>query len=311
MKNKELIAKFTHLIKSPSEITLALPENDNRILSAAKILKNIGLNIITCDEIAVDDNDYSSILKKYKFSSNWPKKKLIDYLKNNYIYSLCMLTDRKVDGVVCGCSMPTSEVLRGALRIIGLQRSSKWLSSMFLMVGKENDSFITFADCAVIPDPNSEQLVEIAIKSSKMHQKITGQEPRIAFLSFSSQGSADHYRVKIVKDAVELFSSKECKFDYEGEIQLDAAVNPEISKKKINNSKLKGNANTLIFPNLDAGNIAYKLMQEFGSYYACGPLLLGLNKPVNDLSRGASIEDIVLISIITALQIENTKDANL
>jgi len=311
LRNKELIAKFAHRLKSPSEIILSLPENDTRILSAAEVLRDIGLNIITCNDIKEDDKDYSAILKNYKFSSNWPTEKLINYLEDYYIHSLCMLIDNRIGGVVCGCTVPTSDILRGALRIVGLKLSSKWLSSMFLMVDKNTGSFMTFADCAVIPEPHSEQLAEIAFESSKMHQKITGEKAKIGFLSFSTKGSAEHYRVKIVKDAVELFSKKDCNFDYEGEIQLDAAINFEISKKKINNSKLKGNANTLIFPNLDAGNIAYKLMQEFGSYYACGPLLLGLNKSVNDLSRGASIEDIVLISIITALQIENTKDANL
>ena len=311
MKNKDIIKKITQRLKSPSKITLSLPEKDFRILEASKILRNIGLDVITSDEIKVDKKDYLPILEKNKFSSNWPAEKLESYAKDHYIRSLCMLLDNRVDGVICGCTLPTSQVLRGALRIIGLQISSKWLSSMFLMVRKKSNSFITFADCAVIPDPNSQQLVEIAFEAAKMHQKITGIKAKIGFLSFSTMGSAEHYRIKIVKDAVELFGKKTSEFDYEGEVQLDAAINAKISKKKISNSKLKGNANTLIFPNLDAGNIAYKLMQEFGSHYACGPLLLGLNKPVNDLSRGASVEDIVLISIITALQIENAKNANL
>ena len=118
-------------------------------------------------------------------------------------------------------------------------------------------------------------------------------------------GSADHYRVSNVKKAVDIFSRNYPNINHEGEIQLDAAINREVSNSKIKNSKLKGNANTLIFPNLDAGNIGYKLVQRFGGYTACGPILLGLNKPVNDLSRGSTVEDIVLISIITALQVKN------
>ena len=118
-------------------------------------------------------------------------------------------------------------------------------------------------------------------------------------------GSADHYRVSNVKKAVDIFSRNHPDINHEGEIQLDAAINREISNSKIKNSKLKGNANTLIFPNLDAGNIGYKLTQQLAGYYACGPLLLGLRKPVNDLSRGATVEDIVMISLITAIQCEN------
>ena len=222
-----------------------------------------------------------------------------------------MLACDDVDGVIAGAATPSSEIIRTAIRIIGIQNGTDWVSSIFFLISPDGNCAYTFADCAVIPDPNSQQLVEIAFEAAKMHQKITGIKAKIGFLSFSTMGSAEHYRIKIVKDAVELFGKKTSEFDYEGEVQLDAAINPKISKEKISNSKLKGNANTLIFPNLDAGNIAYKLMQEFGSHYACGPLLLGLNKPVNDLSRGASVEDIVLISIITALQIENAKDANL
>ena len=124
-------------------------------------------------------------------------------------------------------------------------------------------------------------------------------------------GSADHYRVSNVKKAVDIFSRNYPNINHEGEIQLDAAINREISNSKIKNSKLKGNANTLIFPNLDAGNIGYKLVQRFASYHACGPLLLGLDKPVNDLSRGATVDDIVLIVLLTALQIQIGLNADL
>ena len=216
-----------------------------------------------------------------------------------------MLKNNNINGVVCGCTMSTADIIRNAIRIIGIDESSKWITSMFLMIEQKTNRFLTFSDCAVIPEPTSEQLVEIAKKSSSMHYRITKEEPNIAFLSFSTMGSADHYRVSNVKKAVDIFSRNHPDINHEGEIQLDAAINREISNSKIKNSKLKGNANTLIFPNLDAGNIGYKLTQQLAGYYACGPLLLGLRKPVNDLSRGATVEDIVMISLITAIQCEN------
>ena len=142
-------------------------------------------------------------------------------------------------------------------------------------------------------------------------QTVTIWTKRLPFLSFSTKGSAEHYRVKNVQDAVKIFGKKYNQMTHEGEIQLDAALDSAVAIKKINNSTLKGNANILIFPNLDAANIGYKLVQSFAFYYACGPLLMGLNKPVNDLSRGAKVEDIVLVTLLTALQIQRNLDANL
>lgn len=311
LKNRKLLSTFIDQLENPSEITIALPETDSRISDAINILKEINLNIISSRDICRDEKDYAPLLDKLKFSKNWPTEDLIKYSKDPFIKSLAMLREDQINGVVCGCTISSSDVLRGSLRIIGLDQSVKNLSSMFLMINRDINHFVTFADCAVIPEPNSEQLAEIAFQAGTMHKDLTGDDPKIAFLSFSTKGSAEHYRVKNVQNAVKIFGKKHHQLMHEGEIQLDAALDSIIAENKIKKSTLKGNANTLIFPNLDAGNIAYKLMQEFASYYACGPLLLGLNKPVNDLSRGASIEDIVLISIITALQIENTQDANL
>jgi phosphate acetyltransferase len=311
LKNKELLSTFIDQLKIPSEITIALPEKDKRINDATKILKEIGLNIICLTDLNKDQNNTLSLLETLKFSNNWPKEDLIIYSKHPFIKSLSMLRKNQISGVVCGCTMPSSDVIRGSLRVIGLKKSVKNLSSMFLMINKNVNHFITFADCAVIPEPNSEQLAEIAFLAGTMHENITQDSPRIAFLSFSTKGSAQHYRVKNVQDAVKIFGKKYNQMMHEGEIQLDAALDSVIAIKKINNSTLKGNANTLIFPNLDAANIGYKLVQCFAFYYACGPLLMGLNKPVNDLSRGAKVEDIVLVTLLTALQIQRNSYADL
>ena len=306
MENNNLFEFLTARIKNPSIITLSLPESDERIDDAVKILNDMGLNIITNDSIPSLSEQHISDIQTLKFVENWPEKDLVTFLKNPYIKSLVMLNNNDIDGVVCGCTMSTADIIRNAIRIIGIDESSKWITSMFLMVDKKTNNFLTFSDCAVISEPSSEQLVEIAKKSGSMHSKITKEEPNIAFLSFSTMGSADHYRVSNVKKAVDIFSRNYPNINHEGEIQLDAAINREVSNSKIKNSKLKGNANTLIFPNLDAGNIGYKLTQQLAGYYACGPLLLGLKKSVNDLSRGATVEDIVMISLITAIQCENS-----
>ena len=293
-------------IKNPSKITLSIPEKDKRIYEAVKVLNDTGLNIITNDSLAPLSKKDILEIQDLKFVENWPKKDLESFLEIPYIKSLAMLKNNNINGVVCGCTMSTADIIRNAIRIIGIDESSKWITSMFLMIEQKTNRFLTFSDCAVIPEPTSEQLVEIAKKSGSMHYRITKEEPNIAFLSFSTMGSADHYRVSNVKKAVDIFSRNHPDINHEGEIQLDAAINREISNSKIKNSKLKGNANTLIFPNLDAGNIGYKLTQQLAGYYACGPLLLGLRKPVNDLSRGATVEDIVMISLITAIQCENS-----
>ena len=308
--NSSLISFYSSRIKSISKVHIALPERDERISHAGKILSEIGLKISYAESISPSDN-HIQLLKKLEFSKNWPDENLIEYLNNSFITSLVMLKNNEIDGVICGCTMPTSEVIRNSIRIIGLEKSTKWLSSMFLMSDQKSEKILSFSDCAVIPEPTSEQLSDIAEKTSKVHEMLTGEKPKIAFLSFSTKGSANHYRVENVRQAVKIFKRRNPAIIHEGEIQLDAAIDSSVSDRKITKSQLKGAANILIFPNLDAGNIGYKLVQKFGNYFACGPLLLGLNSPVNDLSRGASVEDIVLIGLITAIQAERRKNANI
>jgi len=308
--NKEIINFFSSKLKSPSSIKIALPDKDDRVDKASKILSNIGLEISHSNS-RINSDSYVDALRKLDFSKNWPVQNLIDYLSNPFILSLAMLRNNDLDGVVCGCTIPSSEVIRNSIRIIGLKKTTKWLSSMFLMVDNNLDDIFSFADCAVIPEPSSQQLSYIAKDASEAHYMLTRNEPKVAFLSFSTKGSANHYRVDNVRKGVEIFAERYPNIIHEGEIQLDAAIDKCVSDKKINDSKLKGDANILIFPNLDAGNIGYKLVQRFGKYFACGPILLGLNRPVNDLSRGASVEDIVLITLITAIQAEREKDANI
>ena len=310
LKNNLLLNKFAQKINDPSDIKIILPESNDRIFRASKILNDIGITVLIREDVEGAKIESLSILKKLKFAKNWPQEDLLEYSNHPYIKSLLLLKENEVGGVVCGSELSSAEVIRGALRIIGLKNSVKNLSSMFLMISRNGNNFFTFSDCAVIPEPSPEQLAEIAYQSSLMHNMILNENAKVAFLSFSTRGSADHYRVKNIQKAVEIFSKKYPNIEYEGEVQVDAALDPIVAKNKIQDSKLKGNANILIFPNLDAGNIGYKLVQRFASYYACGPLLLGLEEPVNDLSRGSTVEDIVLISILTAIEAERAGDAN-
>tara|TARA_B100000029_G_C17439499_1_gene910925 strand:- start:78 stop:989 length:912 start_codon:yes stop_codon:yes gene_type:complete len=283
--------------------SILLPETfDSRIKDATIRLRDMGFNIPEIDNFNHHNNLYIDYLLNRKFTANWPKDEVIKYLDNPVNKALTILASGHVDGVVVGASTSTSDVLRSSLRIVGIDKKSKWVSSVFLLSSPSEDKILTYADCAVIPEPSSDQLVSIAEQASSTHKLITQEDPKIAFLSFSTNGSANHYRVDRVKDAVNLFSKRNPDIISEGEIQFDAAINSSISNKKNKNSVLKGGANVFIFPNLDAGNISYKITRELAGYSACGPLLQGIDKPVHDLSRGCSVEDIINVSIITAIQ---------
>jgi len=161
---------------------------------------------------------------------------------------------------------------------------------------------LLFSDCGLIEFPTKEQLVDITIESAKSYRMLTGNEPKVALLSYSTKGSAKSDAIDKMVDVLKLLNEKDLDFDYDGEFQLDAALVLEVAKIKAPESKVAGHANVLIFPNLEAGNIAYKMAQRFGDTLALGPVTQGLNKPINDLSRGSSVNDIVGTIIITCLQ---------
>lgn len=209
-------------------------------------------------------------------------------------------------GMVSGSDSPTANVLKAALQVVGTKPGMKTVSSVFLMELKdkieEYGQLLLFGDCAVIPEPTSEQLADIAASAAETAKSVAGVEPKVALMSFSTKGSARHDSVNVVIEAGKLLTERKVDFDFEAELQADAALVNAVGAKKAPGSKVAGNANILIFPNLAAGNIGYKLVQRLAGAEAHGPLLQGLAAPINDLSRGCSVSDITNLTAITSVQ---------
>jgi phosphate acetyltransferase len=210
-----------------------------------------------------------------------------------------------VSGSVAGAAHPTGDVLRAAFWCVGPEPGIRTVSSSFYMevapFRSDGREVLTFTDCAVVPEPDPGQLAEIALAAARARSQIVGDDPRVAFLSYSTRGSAEGEAVDRVREALKRFREISDGIPAEGEIQVDAALLAEVARRKAPDSVVAGRANVLVFPDLNAGNIAYKLVQRLAGAEAVGPILQGLARPCNDLSRGASAEDIVSVACITAL----------
>ena len=230
-------------------------------------------------------------------------------MKQNTLFFGAMMVDRELaDGMVAGASNSTGNTLKSVFHCIGTKQGFKTVSSFFIMVSKNeklgDNGICFFADCAVNPNPAPEQLAEIAISTADNFKNLMNKEPVVALLSYSTMGSAKNPDAKKVVEAVAIAKNLRPDILLDGEMQADAAIIPSVAEKKASLSKVAGKANVLIFPDLDAGNIGYKLTQRFGNTEAIGPILQGARKPVNDLSRGCSIDDIINVTAFTCLQCE-------
>lgn len=304
---------------------IILPESmDGRVIDAANrvaesdfadiiIIGKPCKNIIS-DKIIIiipEENEITDILIKEFYLLRKDKGLTMDearnLLLNDYMYYACMMVKcGYADGVVSGACHSTSNTLRPALQIIKARKDIKLVSSFFLINVPncdygEKGSFV-FSDCGLNQNPSSEELAIIAGCSADTFKLIFEKEPNVAMLSHSTNGSSKHVDVDKVVEATKLAKKRFPQYNIDGEMQLDAAIIPEIAKTKFPDSKVAGNANVLIFPNLDAGNIGYKLVQRLAKADAYGPITQGIAKPVNDLSRGCSVDDIVGVIAITCLQ---------
>lgn len=313
--------------------TIVLPEsNDKRtLLAAAQVLKEGTANLIMIGQEESILNDaksleldltgvkivdpetdpkfehYAETLFKLREKKGMTLEKAHETLKTDYItYGVMMVKEQDADGLVAGACHATADTLRPALQILKTAPGTELVSGFFIMDVPNceygsNGTFL-FADCGLNQDPTSEELAVIADSSAKSFKALVGEEPVVAMLSHSTKGSAKHALVDKVVEAVKIAHEKYPELNVDGELQLDAAIVPSVAESKAKGSTVAGHANVLIFPNLDCGNIGYKLVQRLAKAEAYGPMLQGIARPVNDLSRGCSAEDIVGVVALTAVQ---------
>lgn len=316
-----------------SKKTIILPESeDKRTLQAAEVAlkegianiilvgdpekiakdaKELGVNLTGASIVNPSTSDklqsYIDLLVELRKAKGMTPEKAKELLTTNFLYyGVTMVKAGDADGMVAGACHATADVLRPSLQILKTAPGTKLVSAFFLMVVPDceygEDGLFVFGDCGLNQNPTSEELAAIAASSAKSFKSLAGKEPVVAMLSHSSKGSAKHADVDKVVEATRIAKETNPELKIDGELQLDAAIVPSIGSAKAPGSDVAGKANVLIFPDLDAGNIGYKLVQRLAKAEAYGPMTQGIAKPVNDLSRGCSFEDIVGVIAITAVQ---------
>jgi len=279
---------------------ISLIGNEEAIRSKAHQLDVSMENVCIVDpEKSEKLNEFVQIYFDLRKAKGMQQEQARATIKNPLFFGAMMVREGLADGSVAGSLSTTGDVIRAGIQVVGMPPGLSIVSSFFLMVFPHINYL--YADCGVVPDPNVEQLADIAISTAENHGRLTGEIPRVAMLSFSTKGSASHPLVEKIQKATTLVKQKRPDLIVDGELQVDAAIVPSVSAKKAPGSPIAGNANVLIFPNLDAGNIAYKITQRLAGAEAFGPIIQGLKKPCYDLSRGCSVGDIVSMVAINAV----------
>jgi len=290
---------------------IVFPESaDERVVEAVKYIEQSGIAsplLLTHDNLEPEkQEEFANIFFERKQVKGITFEEARELTENPLYYAAMMVKQGYADGFVAGSTYTSSAVIKASLSCLEIDRSLGLISSCFLMAVPncaygEHGVFL-YADCGVIPYPTSDQLATIAVSTGRFAQEVLGFNPRVALLSFSTKGSAEGRWIDKVKEAVEIAKIKNAGFPIDGELQVDAALVPEVARRKLGDSEVAGRANVLIFPNLDAGNICYKMTQRLANARAIGPLILGTVQPCSDLSRGCDVDDIIDCAAVTVIR---------
>ncbi|MFA5038705.1 MAG: phosphate acyltransferase [Candidatus Omnitrophota bacterium] len=294
--------------------TIVLPEgHDERVRKAAAFIEKEGIaKVILLEKGKLDPRkieEYTDLYYQLRQHKGISREESRDTVSQPVFYGAMMVRQGLADGFVSGADTTTPDVAKAALYCLGIDRRIATICSCFIMVIPNcrygENGVLLFADCGIIPDPTTRQLSQIAISTAELGRKVLGITPRVAMLSYSTKGSATGRFVERIREATAMLHEMAPDLAVDGELQVDAAIVPEVARHKNPGSPIQGDANILLFPNLEAGNISYKLVERLAGGRALGPLLMGLVKPCSDLSRGCSWEDVVDCAAVTAIRCQS------